>query len=96
MKLSRDLQNPQLIHAKGILFALLGTLSAALLLLQVPTLRTAALLAVTIWAFCRFYYYLFYVLERYLGRAQRFAGVLDALQFLLLRRDRTPPPTTTI
>ena len=87
MKLMSDIKSPWLIHAKGALFVVLGVLSATLLFAQVPTLRTAALLGVTVWAFCRFYYYLFYVLERYLGREKRFAGVVDAMRFLLLRRD---------
>lgn len=85
MKLNRDLTSPTLIHLKGGLFAVLGVASSGLLLAQSPTLQTAALLAATVWAFCRFYYYLFYVLERYLGREQRFAGVMDALRYLLRR-----------
>ena len=89
MNLSRDITNARLIHAKGALFLFLGTMSATLLLAQVPTLKTAALLGVSIWAFCRFYYYLFYVLERYLGRQQRYTGVLDALRFLLLKAKST-------
>ncbi len=92
MKLTRDLQTPWLIHAKGLLFVVLGAMSAALLLAQMPSLRTAALLAVTIWAFCRFYYYLFYVLEKYLGHQHRFAGVIDALRFLF-RTNRARPKT---
>lgn len=85
MKFMNDLKNPWLIHAKGVLFVVLGVLSAGLLLVELPTFRTAALLGVTVWAFCRFYYYLFYVLERYLGREQRFAGVFDAIRFLIRR-----------
>ena len=83
MNLTRDLKTPWLIHAKGILFVVLGIAAGTLLLLELPTLKNAALLLVTIWAFCRFYYYLFYVLDRYLGREKRFAGVLDALRYLL-------------
>ena len=86
MQLRRDLTSPRLIHAKGALFVLLGILSAGLLIAQMPTWKTAALLAVMVWAFCRFYYYLFYVLERYLGREKRFAGVLDALNYVLRSR----------
>lgn len=82
MKITDDIKNPWLIHAKAVLFILLGLLSAALLFAQVPTLRTLALILVTVWAFCRFYYYLFYVLERYLGREKRFAGIFDALRYL--------------
>ena len=89
MKLAGDLISPWLIHAKGVLFAVIGLVGAALLILEVPTLKTAALVLVTVWAFCRFYYYLFYVLERYLGREKRFAGVIDAVRFLWsARRDR--------
>lgn len=82
MKLNRDLRDPRAIHAKGILFAAVGFLAAALILVESPRWKTLALLTVAVWAFCRFYYYLFYVLERYLGREQRFAGVFAALRFL--------------
>ncbi|MES2696040.1 MAG: hypothetical protein V4773_21380 [Verrucomicrobiota bacterium] len=87
-----DLKSPWLLHTKGALFVALGILSAGLILIQLPTLKTAALLGVTIWAFCRFYYYLFYVLERYLGREKRFAGIVDALRFLLSHPKRAEPP----
>jgi hypothetical protein len=79
MKLTDDLKSPWLIHAKGALFLILGLMAAAFIWLENPTLRTVGLLAVTIWAFCRFYYYLFYVLERYLGQG-RFSGVMDAIK----------------
>jgi hypothetical protein len=48
-------------------------------------LKTVVLLGITIWAFCRFYYFLFYVLERYMGRDKRFAGFFDAVKFLLTK-----------
>lgn len=83
MKLTGDLKSPWLIHAKGILFLVLGLAAAVLLFVQMPTLRTAILLGTAVWAFCRFYYYLFYVLERYLGREEPFAGVFDAFRFLV-------------
>jgi len=83
MKLTGDLKSPWLIHAKGFLFLVIGLVAAVLLLVQMPTLRTAVLLGTAVWAFCRFYYYLFYVLERYLGREEPFAGVFDAIRFLI-------------
>ena len=85
MKLTDDLKSPWLIHAKGVLFLLLGFMAAAFIWLENPTLRTVGLLAITIWAFCRFYYYLFYVLERYLG-SQRVSGIGDALKALCRRQ----------
>jgi len=82
MKLTDDLKSPRLIHAKGWLFLLLGLLAAAGLLLESPRLRTVVLLAIAVWSFCRFYYYLFYVLERYLGKTTPYAGIWDALRFV--------------
>src|SRR5439155_5349206 len=51
-----DLKHPKLIYAKGFLFLLTGLLAGTMLIAQNPTLKTAALLAVCIWAFARFYY----------------------------------------
>jgi len=87
MKLTDDLK-PGFIHLKGALFLLIGLASAALLLIENPSLRVALHLALCIWGFCRFYYYLFYVLDRYLGREKRFSGVVDALGYLLFRRKK--------
>lgn len=75
-----------LLHAKGFLFLVLGLLSAGAILIESQNIRTILLLIITIWAFCRFYYYLFYVLEKYIGRDQKYAGILDALKYILRRR----------
>ncbi len=83
MKLTDDLKSPRLIHAKGFLFLFLGLFGATGILLESPHLRTVVLLATVVWSFCRFYYYLFYVLERYLGKKTPYAGILDALRFIL-------------
>ena len=53
---------PTGIKAKGILFLLLGLAAAALLVLENPTWKTAGLVALAIWCFCRFYYFAFYVI----------------------------------
>jgi hypothetical protein len=88
MKITGDIESPWLIHLKGALFLVLGLGAGIMLLVLSPTIRTATLLAISIWAFCRFYYYLFYVLDRYLGREERFAGVIDALRYLNSNRRR--------
>ena len=80
MNLSDDIKNPRLLKMKGILFGLLGLVAAVLLLVTSPTVQTAILLVITIWAFCRFYYFLFYVLENYAGRKRPYAGIWDALK----------------
>jgi len=82
----RNLTDPTAIKLKGALFLLLGVLSAALLLLQHPTLTSALLLVIVIWAFCRAYYFAFYVIEKYLDPTYRFSGLLSASSYLFRRR----------
>ena len=86
-----DLQNPTLIWLKGILFLLLGLLAAGLLILQTVDAIVALLLCVAIWAFCRAYYFAFYVIQHYVDPQYRFAGLLDFLKYALTRRSNTPP-----
>ena len=83
-----DLKSKRLIVLKGWLFLLLATLALAGLCLQSPSWRTLALGLILAWASARFYYFLFYVLEKYVDPALRYAGVLDQLQALLRRRRR--------
>lgn len=72
-----DLQSPTVIVVKGGLFLVLGLVSAFLLLSSIASLRNILLLGVTIWSFCRFYYFLFHVLERYVDPSLRYRGVAD-------------------
>lgn len=83
----RDLASRGLIVAKGLTFLVLAGVTAALLLLEAPSLRVAALLALLVWASCRFYYFLFYVLQHYVDPGLRYAGLLALLR-QLRRRDR--------
>ena len=78
----RDLTNAGWIKAKGILFLCLGFLSSALLWLDRPTPKRALLLAVAIWSFCRFYYFAFYVIERWVDPRYRFAGLWSFVKWL--------------
>lgn len=90
MKLFGDLQDSRLMYLKGVLFLLLGILAGVGILLESPTLRTAFLLLLTIWAFCRLYYFFFYVIEKYIDPQFKFAG-LHSVIIYLLRRRRTKP-----
>jgi hypothetical protein len=69
-----DITNPRLLYLKGGLFVLTGLLASGLILLESPSLRVAALLAVAIWCFARAYYFAFYVVEHYVDPGYRFAG----------------------
>lgn len=81
-----SLTNAMWIKAKGILFLFLGILSSVLLFLERPTLKVGLLLIVTIWAFCRFYYFAFYVIERYVDSDYRFSGIFSLLRYLFWRK----------
>jgi hypothetical protein len=78
-----DLKNPRLIYAKGFLFLVIGILSAGLLLWEIHTAKVALLLALTIWGFCRFYYFAFYVIQHYVDPTYKFAGLISFARYLL-------------
>jgi len=81
-----DLKNPTLIYAKGFLFLLMGFLAAGTLLLLYPHWRAAALLALAVWSFSRFYYFAFYVIEHYVDPGFRFAGLGSFVVYLFRSR----------
>jgi hypothetical protein len=85
-----DLKNPRWIYAKGFLFLGLGFLAAGGLVLLHPDWRTLALLAIAVWAFSRFYYFAFYVIEHYVDPGFKFAGLGDFVGYLLRRRREGP------
>lgn len=85
MNIFDDIKSKRMLHAKGLLFLLVGLLACGTILLDNQNLRTVLLLAIAIWGFCRFYYYLFYVLENYIGRDQKYAGIWDAIRFICKR-----------
>lgn len=82
----RDLTSSAAIKLKGVLFLVIGLLAGALLWLDVQTWRTAILLAVCIWAFCRAYYFAFYVIEKYVDPSFKFSGLWSAVKYLMKRR----------
>ncbi|MEN9572800.1 MAG: hypothetical protein RL514_655 [Verrucomicrobiota bacterium] len=82
----RDLKSSHLIWLKGWLFLLLGLASAALVLVEAPSLKVAALLALAVWSFCRAYYFAFYVLERYVDPGYKFSGLGSFVGYLLRRK----------
>ena len=80
-----DLQSKRWIVAKGIMFLAIALLSAGLIWAERPTWKIAALLVVLAWAASRFYYFLFYVLEKYVDPTLRYAGLWDLLRKILNR-----------
>ncbi len=84
----KDLTDARWIKLKGLLFLLIGILSSILLILESPEWKIGVLLAVSIWCFCRFYYFAFYVIEHYVDSQFRFSGLGSFLIYLWSRRSK--------
>jgi hypothetical protein len=81
-----DITSTKLLWTKGVLFVLIGVISSVLLLWESPSLKVAGLLALAVWAFCRAYYFAFYVIERYADPSYRFSGLMSFLRYACQRR----------
>jgi hypothetical protein len=84
----KDLSSAFWIKLKGILFLFIGLAAVILLFLDLPTWRTAVLLVVAIWSFCRFYYFAFYVIEKYVDPSYKFSGLISFAKYWFRRPKR--------
>jgi hypothetical protein len=81
----KDLTSAFWIKLKGLLFLLIGISAAVFIFLDNPKWQTAVLLAMAIWSFCRFYYFAFYVIEKYVDPGYKFSGLISFARYLLQR-----------
>lgn len=84
----KDLQTTQAMWLKGALFLLIGLMSAGILLIEHWSWRTALLLGLCVWGFCRAYYFAFYVIERWVDPGFKFSGLGHFLVYVWKRRGR--------
>ena len=82
----KNLSNLFWIKLKGILFLVIGVVCGVLLLLDNWKWQTAIMLALAIWSFCRFYYFAFYVIEKYVDPTYKFSGLFSFVRYLYQRR----------
>jgi len=83
-----DIHDPRVLWAKFALFIALGLLAVGLALALFPSVQLALLIAVTVWAFCRAYYFAFYVIEHYVDSKYRYSGLASFVRYALQRRRR--------
>ena len=83
--LLRDL-DARWIKVKGALFLFLGLLAGGLLLAERVSWIDAVLLLICVWAFCRAYYFAFYVIEHYVDPGYKFSGLGSFVRYLWRRR----------
>ena len=76
------------MYLKAALFLFIGTVSAALLLAESFSWKTALLLVLLVWSFCRAYYFAFYVLEHYVDPGFKFSGLGSLVAYLWKRRKK--------
>ena len=84
-----DLKDPVWMYLKAILFLVIVVMCGVFLWMQSPRWETALLLVLMIWAAARLYYFMFYVIEKYIDEDYRFSGVIDFLKYLVTRKQ--PP-----
>ena len=90
MKQLGDIKSARIIHLKGWLFLIVSLLAVSALLIPAFSWQDLALIAIALWAICRWYYYLFYVIEHYVDSEFKFASISDAIRYLI-RRSRKEP-----
>jgi len=83
MQLFGDLKDPRWIHLKGWLFFLLATLASVGLLIENPSWQNFVLVGIALWSACRWYYYAFYVIEKYVDPGFKFAGIGSFLRYII-------------
>ena len=85
LTIMKDLTSPFWIKVKGLLFLIVGLVSALLLVLEHPSLKVGLLLVLSIWCFCRFYYFAFYVIQKYVDPTFKFSGLWSFLWYFVSR-----------
>ena len=82
----KEITDSRWIKIKGILFLVVGIAAALTLIFDQYKVKTTLLLAISIWWFCRFYYFAFYVIEKYVDSSYRFSGLWSFVRYLFRRR----------
>lgn len=91
-QLGGDITDPRLLVLKGGLFVVLGVMASGMLIAAFAMREQGVALAwwyvlllhgVAVWAWCRAYYFAFYVVERYLPPECRNAGLVAAVRAVM-------------
>jgi hypothetical protein len=77
--LSKDL-TPRMIVIKGLLFILIAAVSGVGIVIYSPRIEIFVLVLILIWASARSYYFLFYVLEKYVDPKLQYTGLIDLIR----------------
>ena len=81
-----DLKSARLILLKGMMFLLTGIIAFSIICLLTQSWEVAILMTICIWAFCRFYYFAFYVIKHYVDPDYKFSSLYSFFKYLLRSR----------
>lgn len=81
-----DIKSKKIIIIKGILFLLVTIISSGYSLCEFPFWIRLCALLIGLWSFARFYYFLFYVLEKYVDPSLKYSGILDLVRLVLFKK----------
>ena len=76
----------KLIYLKAVLFLIIGLVGFLYCWLTNFNLIFLVMLLITIWAWCRLYYFCFYVITNYVDDKYKFAGIIDFLHYLFKKK----------
>lgn len=96
-----DIKSPRWLYAKAGLLLFLGVFAGVLLIIEAGSWSAVAFYLISVWAFCRAYYFAFYVVQQYIDPRYRFAGLWDFTCYALgwsqpERFERDSPSITNI
>jgi len=83
-----DLKSKRLIYLKGFLFLVILVFALGLIMFETRSWQIAVLLLLVVWASARLYYFMFYVIEKYVDSDYRFAGIVSFLQYLFSKENK--------
>jgi len=81
-----DIKNTILLYFKGFLFLAIVICSSIILFFMFPSWQSAVLIALIIWASARAYYFMFYVIEKYVDSNYKFSGVFSFIKYMISYR----------
>jgi hypothetical protein len=84
----KDLHDKKWIYLKGFLFLQIGLMASVILIIECPTWKAAAMLALAVWCFARFYYFAFYVIEHYVDDGYKFSGLWSFVVYLFRKHPK--------
>ena len=71
------------MYLKGVLFLATLIISITLILLETFSYKLVLLLALVVWSAARLYYFMFYVIEKYIDPTFKFSGIFSFIKYLM-------------